>query len=127
MQHSAIYILSLLISIQSIGFSADSFAGLDDFWAHYQTHQQENGDDLLRFIDLHYGSGRAEHQDKHDEHEQLPFGDIHSVQVLIVFLNFSEINLKVVEFKTQKHSNFNYQEHYISALSTEVFQPPKHF
>lgn len=127
MQSVAVYILSFFIAVQTIGVNVDSFSKFDDFWSHYQTHQKEYGDDLLSFLNLHYGSGKAKHEDKHEEHHNLPFGDINSAQVLIVFLNFNEINVKPLEFKTQKHSNFIYQEHYLSTLLGEIFQPPKHF
>ncbi len=127
MQQYAVYILSFFISLQSFGINAQSLIGLDDFWSHYQTHQKEYGDDLLTFLDLHYGSGKTQHHNKHEEHKNLPFSDINSAQVLIVFINFDEISIKPIEYKTTKHSNFNYQDNYISTLLTEVFQPPKYF
>ncbi|QTY28248.1 hypothetical protein [Flavobacterium sp. CS20] len=127
MQNIAVYILSFFIGIQTIGINPDSLSKFDDFWSHYQTHQQEFDDDLLTFLDLHYGSGKAQHQNTHDGHENLPFGDIHSAQVLIVFVNFSEIKVEPLEFETQKHSNFNYQDDYISTHLGEAFQPPKYF
>lgn len=127
MRNILIYILSFFIGIQTIGINVDSFLKFDDFWSHYQKHQQEFDDDFLTFINLHYGSGKTKHQNTHDGHENLPFGDISSAQGLIVFVNFSEFKVEPLEFETKNHSNFTYQDDYIYTHLGEVFQPPKHF
>ena len=121
------YILSIIVFTQALGFNPKTLMNLDDIWSHYQMHQEEYGDDFLTFIDLHYGSGKAEHQDEHQEHEQLPCLNCNLLQTQIVFFSVLEFNFIQIETPTKRNLNTFYNDNYFSTITFEVFQPPKHF
>mgnify|MGYP000125954682 FL=1 len=121
------YILSIIIFTQALGLSPKTFVNLDDIWSHYKMHQEEYGDDFMTFIDLHYGSGKAEHQDEHQEHEQLPCLNCNLFQNQILILTVLDFNLIEVETPIHKNLNSFYSDNYFSTVIIEVFQPPKNF
>ena len=94
----------------SLGFNPKTLMNLDDIWSHYQMHQEEYGDDFLTFIDLHYGSGKAEHQDEHQEHEQLPCLNCNLLQTQIVLISVLEFNFIQIETPIDKNLNYLLQQ-----------------
>lgn len=121
------YILTAIIFTQALGFKANIILSLDDIWSHYQIHQEEFGDDLLTFVNLHYGSLKSEHQDEHDGHENLPVADFNHIQSQILFITEANFNIQAIEINTPKPLHVVYIDNYFSNIITEVFQPPKHF
>jgi len=127
MRNICAFILSITVFTQALGINTKSLLKFDDMWSHYQMHQEEYGDDFLTFVDLHYGSSKSEHQDAHDEHQDLPVTDFSHLQTQIVFLSIENFDFEPVEIFIDKSLNTFYTDNYFSTLITEVFQPPKHF
>jgi len=125
MQKIWAYILSFIVFTQALGFNPKTIINLDEIWSHYQMHQEEYGDDFLTFIDLHYGIGKAEHQDEHQEHEQLPCLNCNLFQTQIVLISVLEFNFIQIETPIDKNLNTFYNNNYFSTVTGEVFQPPK--
>ena len=115
MQKFLALIVSLVILVQSLGFTLNSIAQLDDFWSHYQEHQQEYGDNLITFLDLHYGSQKMEHEDEHSEHQDLPSQQNYQFQfTYFVEVAYSDNFFEIPALNIQH--NFSY-----SAIFTSLF------
>lgn len=124
MQKGLNLILSLIILLQSFGINLYSLAQFDELYLHYQEHKMEYGDNLVTFLDLHYGSQQQDHKHEHPEHQDLP-----SQQNLNIHYTFfveiisSEFFLDIL-FEEVKH-NFGYSSSFKSLLETDILQPPK--
>ena len=86
------------------------------------------GDNFFEFLSEHYGEEMISHQDKHREHEDLPFKDDHHM--------FSHTNTSFTLFESITHTfyspspievplNFFYTEPISLFEKPSVFQPPK--
>lgn len=110
--------------IQSLGISANSFLQLDDLWAHYLIHKAENGDNLLTFLDLHYGSQSKEHQDEHPEHKDLPVQTSSQMHYTYI-VKIKDFNFDCLYPSNHIQHNFGYSLSFNSLLGTEILQPPR--
>lgn len=117
-------ILSFVILIQSIGFSVNSVTQLDDLWMHYQEHKTEHGDNLLTFLDLHYGSQQHEHEHEHPEHQDLPSQPSFQFQYTYL-VDIKTFDLMVINPLENVQHNFGYSATFNSLLETDILQPPK--
>jgi hypothetical protein len=117
-------ILSFTILIQSIGFNIDSLVQLDDFWQHYQEHKEEDGDDFLTFLDLHYGSQQQEHKDEHPEHHDLPTQHCSHTHYTY-FVEARDFSFDIISAPEHIQHNFGYSVLFNSLLETDILQPPK--
>jgi hypothetical protein len=118
------FILSFIILAQSFGLNLSGLAQMDDLWSHYQEHQEEYGDDLITFLDLHYGSQKGEHEDEHSGHQDLPSQhNIHIHFNYIVENVFSDYFIELPAIDIQH--NFGYSAIFKSLLETEILQPPR--
>jgi hypothetical protein len=86
------------------------------------------GDSFIEFLSEHYGEQMASHENKHEEHQDLPFKDDHHL--------FSHINTSFALFESITCSlyslsfievtlNFFYKEPISLFENPSVFQPPK--
>ena len=119
---------SFLILIQSFNINIEDISKFDALLKHAKYHQDMYGDSFFEFLSEHYGEQMASHQNKHDEHEDLPFKDSHHM--------FSHINSSFTLFELITHTfyspssievflNFYYTEPISLFEKTSVFQPPK--
>ena len=119
------FALAVLVSLQSIGISAANVLNLSNFYEHYELHQAETNCDFSEFLDLHYGSQKAEHKSEHEEHENLPFQECHHLThnfyVKPIHANYLNIHIPT---EVIIH-NFNYSLLLNSLRETEILQPPK--
>lgn len=97
---------------------------------HAKHHSEKHGDDFFTFMQKHYGSLKAEHEendkeDRHD-HEKLPFQHIscHHVIADIVIVPL-EIPILKKEISTQETHSYHYQNLYSSLEKVSIFQPPQ--
>lgn len=121
---------SILIAFQSVGFGIQDMFLLGKLVQHAEHHSENHGDDFFTFMQKHYGSLKAEHQendkdDKHD-HEKLPFQHIscHHALTDIVLVPF-ELPLLKVEINTLQTHTFHYENLYSPLEKVSIFQPPK--
>lgn len=121
---------SFLLAFQSVGFGIQDMFLLSKLVQHAQHHSESHGDDFFTFMQKHYGSLKAEHQDKENEenhdHEQLPFQHIscHHTLADVVLVPF-EIPILKAEINTLQSHTFHYQNLYSSLEKVSIFQPPK--
>lgn len=127
MMRIASILLSGLLLLQSLHLPVPDLAQLDELLEHARYHQQQYGDSFLTFLAKHYGDQKSEHQQEHQEHEQLPFQ--HLPQQLLspspFFLAQRHIDLGLPESReTQSHS-FYYRLRSAGLFEGGVFQPPR--
>lgn len=122
--------LSFLVFFQSVGFGVQDIFLLGKLAQHAEHHSENHGDDFFTFMQKHYGTLKAEHQendaeDKHD-HEELPFQHISCHHILsdIALVPFEFPLIRVVLDLQHTHT-FNYQNLYSSLEKVSIFQPPK--
>ncbi|PHR95716.1 MAG: hypothetical protein COA80_10050 [Leeuwenhoekiella sp.] len=127
MQNLISAILSMLVLAQSFSVSLADFLHIPDLVTHYEYHQEHFGDDLLSFIEKHYGELKEEHRQEHEGHDKLPSGHQHScAHSAVVFLNTQQ---PTPEHKSipadQTSANYFYRDNYHFAAVSGIFQPPK--
>ncbi len=118
---------SLLILIQSFNFNFEDFSKLSMLFEHAEFHQENYGDSFFDFIAEHYGETKFQHENDHEEHEDLPFKHHHqtcshnNVSFTLPTLNFT------LEYQlfTEIPINFFYKESKSLFEKPSVFQPPK--
>ncbi|MDP5157427.1 MAG: hypothetical protein NWQ07_02470 [Flaviramulus sp.] len=119
---------SILILIQSFNINIEDISKFNALLDHAKYHQEVYGDNFFEFISEHYGEQMASHQNKHKEHEDLPFKDSHHI--------LSHINTSFTLFQTiiypansstliEVPLNFIYKESISLFEKPSVFQPPK--
>lgn len=118
-------ILSFTILFQSFSFEPGDVYNFSTFINHVSSHI-ESGDNFADFIDLHYGDKANSHQNKHKEHQDLPFKHQHvdsQMQLVFVF-NSLNIDLYMKEMGFE-NKNFNYKEPFSNQYTYNFFQPPQ--
>ncbi|NLP58107.1 hypothetical protein [Lutibacter sp. B1] len=118
--------LSFIVLIQSFNFDVCDIDKIPTLIGHFTCHIQA-GDSISDFFEMHYGSLKKQHEDKHKEHEKLPFKhqqlDTHFQLVFIICGNNNYPN-KYTEFINAKN-NFAYKEPSTHLFTNSFFQPPK--
>ena len=121
-------LLSGLLLFQSLHLGIPDLAQLDELLEHAQYHHQQYGDSFLTFLTKHYGEQKPEHQQEHQEHEQLPFqhlphqytGHMHYYMIQrFLWIGPSEIQ------ESQLHL-FHYHLRTPGVFEKGVFQPPRY-
>ncbi|TYA60059.1 hypothetical protein [Formosa maritima] len=118
---------SFLILVQSFNFSFEDLSKLSTLIEHAEYHQETYGDSFLDFISEHYGDDKFQHENNHEEHEDLPFKHHHQTcahansAYTLQTLNFDFEYLPFVEIPF----NFYYTESTSLFEKPSVFQPPK--
>lgn len=119
---------SFLILIQSFNINIEDISKFNALLEHAKYHQDMYGDSFIEFLSEHYGEQMASHENKHEEHQDLPFKDDHHL--------FSHINTSFALFESITCSlyslsfievtlNFFYKEPISLFENPSVFQPPK--
>ena len=111
--------------LQSFGLNAVNVANFSNLILHYQHHKTELQDGFWEFIDLHYGSQKEAHSDKHDEHQELPFHEGFSMITSVYFSLPEQLILSPAQTLFQQLENFNYLDHISLEHTSEILQPPK--
>ena len=118
-------ILSLAISLQSIGASAMHFVQISSLVEHFEMHQTEEDISFAEFLDLHYGSQKANHENEHEEHDQLPFQECHhSTTGFYAHLHWPILIPLKRAYESIEH-NFGYQFMQPTPYTATLLQPPK--
>ena len=117
---------SFLILVQSFNFSFEDISKLSTLFEHAEFHQKTYGDSFSDFIAEHYGDAKFQHENNHEEHEDLPFKHHQTcshtnVSFTLPTLNFSLEYQPFVEIPC----NFFYKESKSLFEKPSVFQPPK--
>ncbi len=108
----------------------NDFLQLDELIEHAQLHKQKYGDNIFVFISKHYGDLKGVHEkdnkDEKKEHEQLPFQQQSSINLILEFtLNFKKTDNQNIIGSESTETIFYYQP--LNSLLHEkgIFQPPK--
>lgn len=115
---------AFILLLQSLHVSLEDIVKIPDLVEHYQEHKIEQGDDLLSFLNKHYGSDKEDHKSEDSEHEDLPFHHTNhncidlKVDVPLTF------HLKNIRANQSKHY-FVYSEPITSRATHSIHQPPK--
>lgn len=125
--HKAIGILLINVTLLGSMLDLHDFVKLPKLIEHFQLHKTKTADvSFIDFLNLHYGSGAAQHdQEEHEEHQGLPFKATdctftHTVIVLPLFKAPEIVSLEsVVTYSNFYHSAFS------SEFSQSVWQPPR--
>ena len=117
--------MSFTILIQSFNFEVSDISNISVLANHISEHL-DRGDNIVDFIDLHYGNKLKSHQDKDSEHKKLPFKHHHidSNSHLLYILKSDTLNISSVKSFTMVH-NFNYKEPTSNSYINRFFQPPQ--
>ncbi len=121
---------SLIVLMQSFGISINDMIRLDDLLDHAQYHNEQFGDDLITFLEKHYGELKVTHQKEHQEekpdHERLPFQhQSHTCCSVHFVITLQQEDLKIYEFQEFKTHKFFYQEPSSSIHLEGLLQPPR--
>ena len=114
-------ILSFTILFQSFSFEPGDVYNFSTFINHVSSHI-ESGDNFADFIDLHYGDKANSHQNKHKEHQDLPFKHQHvdsQMQLVFVF-NSLNIDLYMKESKYGTMGKLADEEFIIIPFKTKI-------
>jgi hypothetical protein len=65
-----------LILFQSFNLGHDDIMKIDDLLEHATYHQEQYGDTFLEFLSEHYAENSINHEDDHQDHDNLPFNTI---------------------------------------------------
>lgn len=122
--------LSLLVFVQSLGFSISDIFMINDLVEHAKYHSEEFGDDFFTFFEKHYGDLKTEHQKTHkdekSQHEKLPFQHNHCnhllAEVIVIGYEFP-LGKSIVYYTADPH--FYYKNLYSFLERASIFQPPK--
>jgi hypothetical protein len=119
------FVLSFTILIQSFNFDVSDISNISVLTNHISDHL-DRGDNLIDFIDLHYGNKLKSHQDKHSEHQKLPFKHQHidNSSLLLYIINSDNLKINSIESTIMVH-NFNYKEPTSNLYINRFFQPPQ--
>ena len=118
---------SMLILIQSLNIGFEDISKIDDLIEHATFHKEIHGDSFIDFIVEHYAENFTNHDEDHEEHDNLPFKhDSNSFQntVPLLTVSISSIELRLNP-EIQLRSHFFYEDLYSFLNNSSVFQPPK--
>jgi hypothetical protein len=119
---------SFLILVQSVNINIEDLSKLNALLEHAKYHKEIYGDNFITFLSEHYGTEMASHENKHSDHENLPFkGDHHVLCHINTSFLLSPHVVYTVNYQdfTEKPVNFFYKEPFSSFEKPSVFQPPK--
>lgn len=94
---------------------------------HYIEHVELDNSSLFEFLSEHYAKTINHPDDKHHDHEKLPFKttDCHTSQVVTLVpqptFAISQIIFNTVEIKKPIYN----QQHYSNAYLNSIWQPPR--
>lgn len=94
---------------------------------HAQFHQENYGDSFFDFIAEHYGNKIDDHDNEHQEHQELPFKDCHNLCAHAVnsFMPSStDFYIEPLEFYPIPF-HFFYKESVSLFEKSSFFQPPR--
>lgn len=104
---------------------------IPQLWEHFQLHQQTDpAITFAEFWDLHYGSGRQQHQSKHD-HSGIPFKALHHCASCVG--HFMSVPVPLMEYKLMPSiidslsglALFLYTSTTLADHSTYFWHPPR--
>ena len=118
---------SLLILFQSFNIGLEDLSKFSTLLEHADYHKEMYGDNFVQFLAEHYGDAKADHDNEHEEHKDLPFKDAHHFcsHIITPFINtsitydFTQQDFIKIPF------NFHYTESHTNFEKSSVFQPPK--
>ena len=120
-------LFSTLILVQSSNISFEDFSKLNVLLEHAKFHQESYGDSFFEFLTEHYGESTMQHEDDHEEHQELPFKHQHDC----THITFDFTANQLFKFENGQHNfrqipfNFFYKESSSLFEKPSVFQPPK--
>lgn len=127
MQKLFAIVFSLLILFQSVNFGLEEISKVGILLEHAEYHQDNYGDSFVQFLAEHYGDVKANHENDHEEHEDLPFKHHHQTcahtSVAFTF-DTIEFNFTYEPF-IEIPFNFFYKESVSLFEKPSVFQPPR--
>lgn len=120
-------LFSILILVQSSNIGFEDISKLNVLLEHAQYHQETYGDSFFEFLTEHYGEDMLQHQNDHEEHEELPFK--HKQDCTHIAFDFTA-NAQFCLHNTNPiliriPLNFFYKESSSLFEKPSVFQPPK--
>ncbi len=112
--------------MQSIHMGADDIAKIPELMEHYQEHQKKYGDDLISFINKHYGEDKDKHESQEkEEHHDLPFHHSHHV-CIDMKVDVPTLQIELKEHIENSKDYFVYRAPHTIAGANPILQPPKH-
>ncbi|PKQ44687.1 hypothetical protein [Confluentibacter flavum] len=123
-----VILYSFLILIQSFNINIEDISKFNALLEHAQYHKEMYGDTFFEFLSEHYGNDMVSHEDKHSEHQDLPFKDQHHILCHIstsfILTPQTTYIINLHEF-TENPVIFLYKESFSSFEKRSIFQPPK--
>jgi hypothetical protein len=116
-----------LILFQSFHIGFDDIVKIDDLLEHASYHQETYGDTFFEFLAEHYTENAINHDEDHEEHDNLPFkhdGKTCQHTTSIFTLHFNHFEIKPNQGIEHK-AHFFYQDLYAFLNKPSVFQPPR--
>ena len=94
---------------------------------HYLEHVEWDNTTFLEFLNEHYAKEINHPDDKHNDHEKLPFKniDVQSSQVLSIAPQHDFMLSKPVFILVERKRSIHKQQHYSNAYLDSIWQPPR--
>lgn len=119
---------SFLILVQSFNINIEDLSKFSALLEHASYHQEMYGDSFFEFLSEHYGEQMASHENKHEEHEDLPFKDKHHIfthiNTVFTLSTITTYSFLIKSF-AEAPLNFFYKEGFSSFEKPSIFQPPR--
>ena len=127
MQKLFAIVFSFLVLFQSLNIGVEDMSRISNLLDHAEYHQDTYGDSFVQFLAEHYGDLKDDHDNDHEEHEDLPFKHQHQTcaHTSVAF------TFDIIEFDfthepfTEIPFNFFYKESVSLFEKPSVFQPPR--
>lgn len=93
---------------------------------HYWEHKEKDNYTLIKFLTEHYAKKINHPDDKHHDHEKLPFKvlDLHSLQ-LVTIVAQPTFSIFKIAFYTAEIKASICKQHYSNMFLNSIWQPPR--
>lgn len=94
---------------------------------HYLEHVEWDNSTLLEFLSEHYAATINHPDDKHRDHQKLPFKtiDCQTSQVITIIPQPISLICQIIPEAIELKKNIRDQQHYSNAYLNSIWQPPR--
>lgn len=94
---------------------------------HYWEHVEWDNSTLLEFLSEHYAKEINHPDDKHHDHENLPFKavDCQAMQVVTIVSQPTFLISQIIPDTVEIKKSIRNQQHYSNAYLNSIWQPPR--
>lgn len=123
-----ITVISLLFAFLCSSTELHEFLKVPVLVHHFLEHLQENSNESLAgFLKDHYADKITHSDDRHHDHEKLPFKvkDCATTHLFIAFVSVYSFSAKKIVYSTEKITAVYQETPLSSSVLNSIWQPPK--